>query len=115
MFTPADSETDPNGEDVTWTPDVDDVLAVEDVLAEHLQDEADTGVDALDTYARQYLGVGADEDLVSVNALCESSLETLSDWEDELIVVSDGGDCFWQATSTPSTGEVLHFTVNGVA
>ena len=115
VFSPEDSETDGFGEPTPWTPGVEDVLAAEELLAEHLEANPDLGVDPLDTYARQYLGVGEDGDLVSVSALCESSLDSLDDWEEEFIVVNDGGSCFWQATLAPSTGQVDPFTVNGNA
>ncbi len=49
---------------------------------------------------------------MSVNALC--AVDDL-DWEDQLVVVADGGSCFWQATVDLPTSEVLSFTVNGEA
>jgi hypothetical protein len=112
VFTPDDTETDANGEPVTWTPGIEDVLSAETALAEHLEANPDLGVDALDTYARQYVGIGEGEDVVSVNALC--AVDDL-DWEDQFIVVADGGSCFWQATVDLPTAEVPTFTVNGEA
>jgi len=115
VFSPEDSETDSFGEPTTWTPGADEVVAADELLAEHIEAVPDLGVSAVDTYARQYVGVGDDEDLVSVNALCEESLDSFEDWEDEPILVNDGGPCFWQATVDLATGEVDPFTVNGNA
>ncbi len=112
VFTPDDTEIDANGEPLTWTPGIEDVLSAEAALAEHLEANPDLGVDAIDTYARQYVGIGEGEDVVSVNALC--AVDDL-DWEDQLVVVADGGSCFWQATVDLPTSEVLSFTVNGEA
>ena len=112
VFTPDDTETDSYGEAVTWTPGIEDVLSAEAALAEHLEANPDLGVDALETYARQYVGIGDGEDVVSVNALC--AVDDL-DWEDQFVVVADGGSCFWQATVDLPTGEILSFAVNGEA
>lgn len=112
VFTPDDTETDANGEPLTWTPGIEDVLSAEAALAEHIEADASLGVDPLETYARQYVGIGEGEDVVSVNALC--AVDDL-DWEDQLVVVADGGSCFWHATVDLPTSEVLSFTVNGEA
>lgn len=112
VFTPEDTEIDANGEPVTWTPGIEDVLNAEAALADHIAANPDLGVDALETYARQYVGIGEGEDVISVNALC--AVDDL-DWEDQFVVVADGGSCFWQATVSLSTGEVRSFTVNGFA
>jgi hypothetical protein len=112
VFTSDDSEIDANGEPVTWTPGIEDVLSAEAALAEHIEANPDLGVDAIDTYARQYVGIGDGEDVVSVNALC--AVDDL-DWEDQLIVVADGGPCFWHATVDLPTQAVQTFTVNGEA
>ena len=113
VFTPDDAETDINGDAVTWTPATEDVLAAEEALAAHIEANPDLGVEGLDTYHRQYVGTGEDSDVVSVNALCESA--ELDDWEDELILVNDGGSCFWQAEVARESLEVESFTVNGEA
>lgn len=112
VFGPDEVEADVYGEPVTWTPSAEDVAAVEEILAAHLRDEAATGVDELTTYARQYVGVGEAEDRLTVNALC--AVDDLP-WEDDLVLVNDGGPCFWQATVDPATGTVDPFTVNGEA
>ena len=48
---------------------------------------------------------------MSINALCDDEL----DWEDEYIVVDDGGACYWQATFSYFTLELVDLSVNGDA
>ena len=113
VFDPDEVESDSYGEPTTWTPAVDDIEEAEAALQDHLAEEADLGLDPFDSYHRQYVGIGDGEDVVSVNALCEGS--GLEDWEDQFIVVADGGTCFWQAHVDLGTGEVDPLTVNGEA
>jgi hypothetical protein len=113
VFTPDDVETDIYGNEVTWTPDAEDLRIVEDALADYIADNPDKGVDDLEEYHRQYTGTGAGDGIVSVNALCVDS--GLDDWEDELILVNDGGPCFWQAEFDTESLDVVTFNVNGEA
>jgi hypothetical protein len=113
VFSPDDAETDTFGNETTWTPTAEDVEAVEQLLQDHLDENPDLGIDDLGTYHRQYVGTGEVGDIASVNALCEDA--DLDDWEDELILVNDGGSCFWQAEVSFFRLSVESFTVNGEA
>ncbi len=116
VFSPDESETDSYGEPTTWTPEADDVQAAEAILAEHLETNSRRRRRRPWTPTPASTSASArTRRLVSVNALCEASLDTFEDWEDELIVVNDGGPCFWQATVDLTTNEVDPFTVNGNA
>ncbi len=115
VFGPDDVETDIYGNEVTWTPSADDVAAAEEALQAHIEENPDAGpepVGDVEGYFRQYTGTGEDGDVVSVNALCTTSD---FDWEDDLILVNDGGSCFWQAEYTPTDDTVTSFNVNGQA
>ena len=114
VFSPDQVESDGYGDPTSWTPQADDVVAADEALQQYIDDNPDLGLDPFDTYHRQYVGVGPDDgQLVSVNALCESS--GLDDWEDDFIVVADGGTCFWSAHVFLGTGRVSDFIVNGYA
>lgn len=114
VFTPDEAETDAFGEETDWTPTAEDVAAAEELLQQYIDDHPDLGLDDFDSFHRQYMGTGPDDgQLVSVNALCESS--GLDDWEDGLIVVADGGTCFWSAHVSVPSGTVSDFSVNGYA
>jgi hypothetical protein len=111
VFSPDDVEADPGGEPTTWTPSAQDVDGVDQTLAAYIEDNPDLGVEPLDDYVRQYLGTGEIGEIVSVNGVCDEDFP----WEDELIVVNDGGSCFWQAEFSFFTLDVDSFTVNGEA
>jgi hypothetical protein len=114
VFSPDDVESDSYGEETNWTPGVDDVAGAEELLHAYIDDHPALGLDDFDTYHRQYVGIGPDDgQSLSVNALCESS--GLDDWEDDYIVVADGGTCFWSAHVFVPAGIVSDFQVNGYA
>jgi hypothetical protein len=105
-------EDDLYGEEVTWTPTAGDIEDVEDALKVHIAVETDLGVDPLEDYHRQYVGTGEEGETVSVNALC--TVDHV-DWEDSLILVNDGGTCFWTAQVDVASATVESFSVNGEA
>jgi hypothetical protein len=113
VFSPDDAESDTSGDETTWTPTAEDVEIVDAMLRDYVDEHPELELDDFDTYHRQYVGTGQVGELASVNALCEGA--GLDDWEDELILVNDGGTCFWQAEVSFRTRAVEDFTVNGVA
>ena len=114
VFSPDDEETDVLGDEVTWTPTTADVAVVEEALDAYIEANPDLEIEGgLGASQRQYVGTGDDGDIVSVNALCEAY--GFYDWEEELISVSDGGSCFWQATYSLDDEEFVTFSVNGSA
>ena len=68
--------------------------------------------DRLPEYKRQYVGiVQNDKELILVNAFCTDEF----DWQEEAVIVSDGGDCFFRVIYDPATGTFTDFEVNGEA
>jgi hypothetical protein len=65
-----------------------------------------------DDYVRQYVGTGEVGELVSANAVCDP---LQWDWEDGLVAVDDGGNCYWQAAVSLRTLEIVTFSINGDA
>ena len=112
VFSPDEAETDVNGNETTWTPSVADVEGVDALLAEYAVDHPELELRDYDAYVRQYVGTGEVGETASVNALCEADD---FDYQDELVLVEDGGSCFWQAEVSFFTLEVESFTVNGDA
>jgi hypothetical protein len=112
VFGPDEVENDLYGDPVTWTPSAEDVAAVDESLEAHIDADPSLGVEQLDRYHRQYVGTGEEGESVAVNALC--TVDGM-DWEDDLILVNDGGSCFWGAQVDVATSDVATFTVNGVA
>jgi hypothetical protein len=69
-------------------------------------------IDELASFERQYLGFETNAGPVLViNALCEPGFDTANG----VVIVMDGGDCFWQATYDLTTHAFTHFSVNGDA
>jgi len=113
VFTPEDEETDIYGNEVTWVPDAEQLRVAEEALGDFIADHPEDGVDDLEEYHRQYTGTGEEGAVISVNALCVDS--GIDDWEDEIILVNDGGACFWQAEFDVESLDVVTFNVNGEA
>jgi hypothetical protein len=71
-------------------------------------------IDQPDQYFRQYLAVVVNgKKTIFVNALC--SIEAGEDWRKRLIVVSDGGKCYWNAVYDPITQTFSNLVINGRA
>lgn len=65
----------------------------------------------LDGY-RQYAGFIEDGDRkIAINSFCTE----IGNWRREVVVVMDGGACFWGATYNVDTGHVERLRINGDA
>jgi hypothetical protein len=63
-------------------------------------------------YFRQYVPIRRrGRRLLYVNAFCEAP----NYWRTQLVIVSDGGTCFWQALYDPTTERYSHLMINGRA
>lgn len=100
-----------------WTPEQAQILALETQLGPYLQQAAGqsdpTIVPRLPEYKRQYAGiVRAGRQLIYINAFCQ----TLGiDWQRELVVVDDGGACFFSLIYDPQRGAFTDLLINGEA
>lgn len=106
-------------EDV-WLPTDADVAALEAALpsflrtAEHPWLRPDPPIwERLPDYQRQYLGIIENgEQVIHANFFCD----TLGiDWQEEYVLVEDGGDCFFRVKYQVERGEFYDFDVNGEA
>ncbi|HEY8545992.1 MAG TPA: hypothetical protein VIL36_13130 [Acidimicrobiales bacterium] len=102
--------------DVTsFVPTAEDVARFEAALP-----SAAGGADLSD-HVRQYTGVAArsgDDRHLVVAGICRRETlpgEPLDDWREGWLEVSDGGDCFFDATMDLATGEILRFAFHGQA
>lgn len=102
-----------------WTPGQEDANAVESGVAAYLQENADSFYmpgpsvwERLDEYNRQYIGLIVDDrKIIYANFFCDG----LTDWEQEFVMVLDGGACYFQFKYDPDTEEFLDLQVNGEA
>jgi hypothetical protein len=100
-----------------WTPQAEEIEALERDLPGYLQTAAAGNPsanfsDRLPEYKRQYVGIVENgRELILVNAFCTNEF----DWQEEAVIVSDGGDCFFRVIYDPTTGSFEGFEVNGEA
>ncbi|MDX1990846.1 MAG: hypothetical protein SF029_00555 [bacterium] len=103
-----------------WTPSPTEVAALEAGLSNYLQSQLRDGMwgygvwERLPAYGRQYFGlVFEGERLIFANYFCNTSDEM--NWQEQYVLVMDGGDCFFRLLYNPVTGEYSNLIVNGEA
>jgi len=103
----------------SWEPTVGDMNDVEANLAQitglsNSDPDVYRHIDDPRAYYRQYLAVVIDgKKRVYVNALC--SVDQDPNWRKHLVVVLDGGKCYWHATFDSSTQKFSDLVINGRA
>jgi hypothetical protein len=102
-----------------WTPSVDDITKLEEKIAEYLSQNSHQFYgqppvwEQLDEYQRQYIGLEhAGQQLIYGNYFCNSGGVN---WREELVVVDDGGDCFFQIEYDVESEAFIKLLVNGVS
>ena len=102
-----------------WTPSVDDVLKLEEGIAEYLSHNPTQFYDQapvwerLDEYQRQYIGLERDGGkIIYGNFFCDNLGK---DWRQELVAVLDGGECYFQVEYDVGSGMFIKLWVNGVS
>jgi hypothetical protein len=105
------------GEAPFWTPSVGQVQEMESLLLQYLTLHPpidDKPVGNFFAYGRQYLGVTKkDRKLIYLNAFCDPS--RFDQWKKGLILVKDGGSCYFQVYFDPAKKEFIHLHYNGQA
>ena len=102
-----------------WEPTLGDMNDLEANLAQittlsNSDPDPSRRIDNPAEYYRQYVAVRIDgKRRIYLNALC--SVDQDANWRKRLIVVLDGGKCFWHAMYDPSTRTFSNLTVNGRA
>ena len=81
----------------------------------------------LKEYFRQYICYTDEKNqkIIRINAFCRNRPTPIEingefvwkpyDWKNKLLVVNDGGDCYWTAIINLSSKELIELTVNGEA
>jgi hypothetical protein len=99
----------------TWNPSAADIAKAENSIAQIAMlpgNYTQVHIDHPDTYFRQYVPIQqAGRRLLYVNAFCEAP----SYWRTQLVIVMDGGTCYWQALYDPATNKYSSLTINGRA
>jgi hypothetical protein len=99
----------------TWNPSKIDIAKAEDSISQIATLAAIHPSNHLDHPERdfkQYVPIRqAGRNLLYVNGFCKAP----SYWHTQLVVVLDGGSCYWQALYDPATDKYSNLTVNGRA
>lgn len=102
-----------------WTPSEEDVLRVEGALAEYLRQNSNLFYrqppvwERLDAYQRQYFGLErGGRRIIYGNYFCTSGSKN---WRRELVIVLDGGDCYFQVEYDVDIESFTSLWVNGEA
>ena len=102
-----------------WTPSVDNIFKLEEGLAEYLSQNSSQLFrqppvwERLDEYQRQYIGrERGDRQIIYGNYFCNN---IGMDWRQTLVIVDDGGDCYFQVEYDVESGLFIELTVNGEA
>ena len=102
-----------------WEPTVGDINDLEAALPQvasssNREPDLNRHIDDPGQYFRQYLPVEVNgKKTIFVNALC--SIKPEEDWRKHLIIVRDGGKCYWNAIYDPATQTFSNLVVNGRA
>jgi hypothetical protein len=100
-----------------WTPSLDDGIKLEKEIAEYLHQNSIQFYrqppvwERLDKYQRQYIGFKrGDKRLIYGNFFCESGSVN---WHQDLVIVLDGGECFFQVEYDIDNGSFIKLRING--
>ena len=100
-----------------WIPTEKDIQTLENILVDFLkQNPARNGktVD-LNNYGRQYIGCTRNyRKVIYLNAFCHLERER-ERWKNQLIIVQDGGACYFQVYFIPDTSQFVDLSYNGEA
>ena len=102
-----------------WTPSADDIFKLEEGLAEYLSQNSSYFYrqppvwERLDEYQRQYIGLErGGRQIIYGNFFCNN---LGMDWRKKLVIVDDGGDCYFQVEYDVEDGAFIKLLVNGVS
>ena len=105
--------------DSLWTPSDDDILKLEEKIAGYLSQNSNAFYrqppvwERLDEYQRQYIGLEReDRQIIYGNYFCDSGRVN---WREKLVIVEDGGDCFFQVEYDVESEVFIKLQVNGVS
>ena len=105
-----------------YDPTLEDIQTAEEVLLACYNKEV-TGTEnpffgkKLEDYNRQFIGAeieGGDK-VILINCFCKAQSETLNKWKTELVLVADGGNCFFHVNVNLKRKAYYGLMVNGYA
>ena len=83
-------------------------------LADHLRANPDVSLMPLSEYRFQFVGLTIEgKQILFANAFCKSHWQRYSYWRTNLVLVDDGGNCYFQAVYDPGIKSIMKLMVNG--
>ncbi len=112
-----------------WKISLEDAERADSGVRAYLESERPELALKLDDYVAQVFGTNAKEDrpLIHFNFICKRALDeneraaaahpeaAMPDWRKQVILVNDGGDCYFGLDFDPKTGTYESLIVNGQA
>ena len=105
------------GNNDLWTPSVDNILKLEEKLPEYLSQNSSQFFheppvwQRLDEYQRQYIGLErGGRHMIYGNYFCDN---LGLDWQHKIVIVEDGGECFFQFEYEVESELFIKLLVNG--
>jgi hypothetical protein len=105
----------------TWTPSREQINTLELDLPKLSSLHEDGWIQARtiedpSSYNMQFLGVETNGNRrIYVNAACSAFGMNAAEWNRQLIIVSDGGSCYWHVFYDPNTRRFANLEINGRA
>ena len=104
-----------------YTPSIEEIQTAEDVLLECYNKEASGTANPfygrkLDDYYRQFVGAeieGGDK-VIWINCFCKNEIDTFKKWKTDILIVADGGNCFFHVNINLKRKEYYGLMVNGM-
>ena len=104
-----------------YDPTLEDIETAEEVLASCFSKESSGTANPfsgrkLEDYNRQFAGAeieGGDK-VILINCFCKSEEKILTRWKTEIIMVADGGNCFFHVNVNLKRKEYYSLMVNGM-
>ena len=100
-----------------WTPSVNDILKIEENIAEYLNKNSDKFNwqppvwQRLDEYQHQYIGLERrGKRIIYGNYFCEGGN---NNWRKVFVFAIDGGECYFQVEYNISSGLFIKLLING--
>jgi hypothetical protein len=105
-----------------WKPGPNDIETGERLLKECFDKESSGTANPfsgrkLEDYNRQFIGavIEGGNRVILVNCFCRSEEKTLKEWKEKMVLVADGGNCFFYLKVNIDTGRYYGLMVNGNA
>jgi hypothetical protein len=111
---------DPKSSIGSWEPTVAEMNDIEANLSQisalsKKDPDPNRQIDSPGEYFRQYVAVVIDgRRTILLNALCAIGQDNSGSWRKHLVLVSDGGKCYWKAMYDVDSARFTKLSVNGV-